>query len=302
LLANVLGLVIYFLNRLSDNVFKWNKRPFPKFIISLTGSMGVLWLLIYPLLNNITFLPFELQDNEATSQLLNAILFRFYMLAFLSLVLFLIIDMLFFYYKYYSYIELQQVKTEKDHLSLQLESLKSQLSPHYLFNSLNTISALTEEDSQLAEAYIRNQTRVNDYILSQNAHKLTTLENELKGLEPYQFMLHIRYGEAVVLEQNIPKKYHRYMLPPLTLQMLVENAIKHNLFSDEQPLTIKIIASKDKLKVINNIQEKEYKDESFKIGLKNIRKRIALFTEKGIKTHKNKQFIVTIPLLQAEEK
>jgi LytS/YehU family sensor histidine kinase len=139
------------------------------------------------------------------------------------------------------------------------------------------------------------------YVLLSKDKNTVTLEEELKFVESYIYLIKARFRENVKIDNQISSAYHQYMVPPLTLQMLVENAIKHNIISKERPLTIRLALDKDEyLSIENNVQEKSTFEKSTKVGLQNIVNRYNFLTQKKIEVLHNKQvFSVKIPLLSA---
>src|SRR5262249_52739870 len=138
--------------------------------------------------------------------------------------------------------QVEQLRSERWQLKLQFESLKSQISPHYLFNCLNTISSLLYKDSHMAEEFIRRMADTFRYVLSNQKQKLVSLREEVEFVKAYYYLLQVRYEHHLKLEVNLPKSLLDSRIPPMTLQMLVENAVKHNIISKDQPLLVYISA------------------------------------------------------------
>ncbi|TMI97163.1 MAG: hypothetical protein E6H06_02430, partial [Bacteroidetes bacterium] len=118
---------------------------------------------------------------------------------------------------------------KKENLQSQLEGLKGQVNPHFLFNSLNSLSSLISEDPEKAEKFLDEMSKVYRYLLRTNEEGLTTLDSEMQFIQSYFHMLKTRYGDGLDMETKIDEHYMGYQLPPLTLQMLIENAVKHNM-------------------------------------------------------------------------
>jgi len=205
------------------------------------------------------------------------------------------------FYAYYHYAEgqISDIKIERKQLKLQFEALKSQLSPHYLFNSLNTISSLIHQDTARAEEFIRRLADTYTYILNTHQQQLITLDRELEFVRAYYYLLCVRYTEGLNLEINVPEQLLSYKVPPLTLQILVENAIKHNIFSKEKPLNIYLgVIDNTDLRVVNNKTQAPEVVKSTHIGLKNIEKRYSFFTKSKIKIIDQKEFEVNVPIFK----
>ncbi|GAB3701788.1 hypothetical protein GCM10027592_30420 [Spirosoma flavus] len=203
-------------------------------------------------------------------------------------------------------IEREQLK--KVNLQSQLASLKSQVNPHFLFNSLNSLSSLIADEPEQAELFVDEMSKVYRYLLQTNESELTTLSTELSFIDSYYHLLKTRYRAGIRLEVNIPANYQSYLLPPLTLQMLVENAVKHNVISASKPLTLEIWAIPDayspaqhpgQLIVRNNLQRKNGTGVlSNHVGLSNIAAKYQLLakTEPSVRDDDG-YFTVILPLL-----
>src|SRR6185295_18196633 len=157
---------------------------------------------------------------------------------------------------------------KKENLQSQLEGLKDQVNPHFLFNSLNSLSSLINEDPQKAEKFLDEMSKVYRYLLRTNEDGLTSLDSEMQFINSYFHLLKTRYGDSLALDTRISDKYRNYQLPPLTLQMLVENAVKHNVILKDSPLHIMIMTTNSgKLVVSNNLQRKDRQVSSNRVGL-----------------------------------
>src|SRR5688572_12201107 len=169
---------------------------------------------------------------------------------------------------------------KRTNLQSQLEGLKGQVKPHFLFNSLNALSSLISEDPEKAEKFLDEMSKVYRYMLRSYEEGLTTVEAEINFIQSYYHMLKTRYGDSLLLNINIDERFLPYQLPPHTLQMLVENAVKHNMMMKESPLNILIMTTNSgKLIVTNNLQRKTSKVQSNKIGLANISNKYKLMNQ-----------------------
>jgi len=186
-------------------------------------------------------------------------------------------------------------------LSLQTEfdALKNQVNPHFLFNCFNTLSSLIAVDRQRAEDFLNELSIVYRYLLRNNEEGLSTLQNEINFIKSYYRLLQTRHGEAVQLHIEIDKRYEPYLLPSLTLQLLVENVVKHNALSKNKPLVIDIFTmAGNKLVVNNNLQRRSVKAPSNHVGLDNIKTKYALLKQPGFQVMENeKNFTVVLPLI-----
>jgi sensor histidine kinase YesM len=195
--------------------------------------------------------------------------------------------------------EAEQLKREN--LQSQLEGLKGQVNPHFLFNSLNSLSSLISDDPDKAEKFLDEMSKVYRYLLRTNEDGLTTLEAEMQFIHSYFHLLKTRYGDGLDMETIIDERFCTYQLPPLTLQMLVENAVKHNMILKDYPLKILIMTTNSgKLVVSNNLQRKDRMVSSNKVGLTNIVNKYRLMKQEEITVRDDgKEFAVVVPLLQA---
>jgi len=198
----------------------------------------------------------------------------------------------------------EKEKFEQLNLQQEFDHLKSQVNPHFLFNSFNTLSSLINEDPDQAECFLDELSKVYRYLLRNNEDGLTTLESELQFIRSYLSLLTYRYGNAIQLKIEVDKKYEPYFLPSLSLQLLVENAVKHNIISKHYPLVIDIFTTAgNKLIVNNNLQLKLIKALSNKIGLENIKSKYELLGQQGFQVVKDdKNFTVVLPLMWTNAK
>lgn len=204
----------------------------------------------------------------------------------------------------YSYHKWRETKLEAEQLSkeklrTQLNSLLQQINPHFLFNSLNTLSALIDENPQSAQKYLSDLSKVYRYLLRTNENELTTLASEINFIDSYFHLLQTRFGKGVVLRKNISPDDHNKLLPPLTLQLLVENAVKHNTVGKNNPLFIEIFIAGNFLTVRNTLQKKIIKVESNKVGLTNIAEKYRLINKSAIEiVEADGYFSVSVPLIE----
>lgn len=194
--------------------------------------------------------------------------------------------------------EADQLKREN--LQSQLEGLKGQVNPHFLFNSLNSLSSLISDEPEKAEKFLDEMSKVYRYLLRTNEDGITSLASEMQFIQSYFHLLKTRYGDGLEMEIRIDEKYNLYQLPPLTLQMLVENAVKHNMILKDKPLQILIMTTNSgKLVVTNNLQRKDRQVSSNKVGLTNIVKKYRLMKKEEISVRDDgKEFAVVVPLIQ----
>lgn len=186
------------------------------------------------------------------------------------------------------------------HLKSQFEALKKQLDPHFLFNSLNTLASLIDLDNRPAQAFLERLSDVYRYVLDTRDKSTVTLEEELQFLEAYVYLLKERFRNNLHIEDLIPKEAYQSHVPALSLQILVENAIKHNIISSDRPLNIRISQEDDFIQVQNNKQIKQTLGTSTGIGLQNIIDRYKLLNRPQVEVIDDTQaFTVKLPLLQS---
>jgi len=210
----------------------------------------------------------------------------------------------------FNFYELRRIAREKEelqkaHLQSQLDGLKSQVNPHFLFNSLNTLLSIISTAPKQAEQFVVELSSVYRYLLQVNENQLSTLEQELQFIRSYFHLLKTRFGAAIQLEICVAESFLSWKLPSLTLQLLLENAVKHNIISITQPLHIRIYTEGSKkadganLIVQNNLQPKAQKAPSNRMGLNNIMSKFSLLNGgEVLVTAQNQLFTVTLPLLQ----
>jgi two-component system, LytTR family, sensor kinase len=192
-------------------------------------------------------------------------------------------------------------RLEKENAQAQLAALKNQVNPHFLFNSLSILSSLVQLDPDLSEKFIDQLSRAYRYILEQKDNERILLKTELEFIQSYTFLLKIRFEEKFALQLDVPDNVRgRFSVAPLTLQLLVENAVKHNRMSAREPLTVSIMIEGDCLVVSNPIQLRPQAElSSTGVGIENIINRYALLTNRPVWVGEHDgAFVVKIPLLQ----
>ncbi|MGV8136918.1 MAG: sensor histidine kinase [Mangrovibacterium sp.] len=181
------------------------------------------------------------------------------------------------------------------------EALKSQVNPHFLFNSFNTLSSMILSDQNKAVEYVNNMSDVFRYVLESSKKDRVTVEEEIRFIGAYSQMLKGRYGEKLQFEIRIASESQLFLLPPMAVQILIENAVKHNVISKSRNLYISVFAEGPELIVTNNLQEKKVKEPSTGLGLYNLNHRCRYMTRKELVVKRNENdFSVTIPLMANE--
>lgn len=211
------------------------------------------------------------------------------------------INGIYFYMNRLRQTEVEAAQLKKENLEAQFEALRSQINPHFLFNCLNALSTLVYRDADVSAKFISQLSNVYRYLLYNQEKKMVSLKEELDFLESYLFLLKIRFGENIEIKKEIAPAVETLQVPPAALQMLIENAIKHNVVSSRNPLRIEIISTGQYVEVTNNLQEKPVKEESTHIGLENIKRRYAFLTTREVMIDRSEtSFRVSIPLISIE--
>ncbi|PWJ57909.1 histidine kinase [Dyadobacter jejuensis] len=188
---------------------------------------------------------------------------------------------------------------QSQNIKAQFESLKSHVSPHFLFNNLNVLSSLIDKNPDLAQKFLESFSDVYRYVLSTNNQELIELATEMEFIDSYIFMLKIRFVDQLQIQMDIKTEFHSHLIPPLALQTLVENAMKHNKATEAAPLIVQIFTDKEgKLTVTNNLQLRKKGIYSAESGLKNLAKRYELLANLPIEILEDSQyFTVKLPLI-----
>ena len=186
---------------------------------------------------------------------------------------------------------------KREQLALQYETLKNQINPHFLFNSLNAVTSLISTDPDKAILFVKKLSEVLRYVLEQKDHELITLDDELQFLEAFIFLQKIRFGDNLTVNINVLDR--NYYIVPLALQMLIENAIKHNVISKQFPLTIDISIKNENYLVVSNKLKRKPVLNSSHIGLDNIRSQYSFFSsDPVIVAESETEFRVELPLIK----
>lgn len=289
LLTVTCGVLVFALDRGLDKLISWRNNFLLRFMSGFLANTTVCLAIVA----GTSALIFE-SSFEATLKI--SILFI------ISIFIYEIFYGWFYSYRYFAYTQVEGVRLERYQMELQFESLKNQISPHYLFNCLNTISSLLYKDSHMAEEFIRRMADTFSYVLSNQQRQLISLREEIEFVKAYYYLLQVRYEHHLKLEINLPKSVLDTTIPPLALQMLVENAVKHNQISKETPLLVYISARDNThIQVMSTKTTSIHPPESFKVGLDNIRNRYKFFTPEKIIVKDEDKFIVQLPVIRNQQ-
>lgn len=216
----------------------------------------------------------------------------------IALVVISLYEVIYYVQKYKEAI-LEKTDIEHAHTKGQLENLRNQINPHFLFNSMNSLMNLIPVDSDRAMNYLSKLSKFYRYTVSNKDGSLVSLESELHHVRIYADILHERFQEGLTV--NLPEHHpSRARVIPLCLQLLIENAVKHNVVASKKPLTIEITIDEDQsyLTVSNNIQSRIQKVKSTGMGLNNIKERVAYFSKEEIRIVETQDiFAVSVPLI-----
>jgi two-component system LytT family sensor kinase len=202
------------------------------------------------------------------------------------------------FFKNWRTAELNAQKLETEMLRYKYESLQNQINPHFLFNSFNVLTDLIQEDDKLAVQFVQKMSGLYRYVLESKEKELVPLNEELAFIKQYIFLLETRFDNKVVFHLNIEASDDLFVVP-MAIQLLIENAIKHNIASSKKVLTIDLKRDSENLRVTNNLQLKTSLEPSSKKGLENLRQQYKFFTMKEIEITQNESiFKVSIPLLE----
>jgi sensor histidine kinase YesM len=276
-----------------DRKHPWLGNPLKRLILQVSLTLGFCLLVI-----SIAVGVILLYNKEASSMAVfyDSALFMVRIAIIFLFVSLLITYALTFFVNWKKSVVMQE-QMKREQLALQYETLKSQVNPHFLFNSLNAVTSLISTDPDKAILFVKKLSEVFRYVLEQKDNEIITLNQELQFLDSYIFLQKIRFGENLTVNIDVPNR--NLLIVPLSLQMLMENAIKHNVISKEFPLTINISSKDGNYLVVSNNLKKKPALGSNNLGLENIRSRYQFFTANPvIVTESESEFWVEIPLIE----
>ncbi len=184
-------------------------------------------------------------------------------------------------------------------LAAQLEGIRQQLSPHFFFNSLNSLTLVIEEDPAEAVRYVHHIAHLYRYLLQSKDVKVVPLQNELRFAESYIYLQKMRFGKALDMTIAIDKSEMQNVIPPLTLYILLENALKHNIITKSKPLHIRVFIKDGKLRISNNIQTRVLPEDESVIRLRTVRTSYQSVSEQPLQvTQDEENFMVSLPLIK----
>jgi LytS/YehU family sensor histidine kinase len=258
-----------------------------QFILSVLG-LSLLAILSVQLTTVILGPPFVFDVKNLT--LTSAFLFR------VNLFLNTINAVVYFNAKYKEK-ELETEKMRVASLNARYEVLNNQINPHFLFNSLNTLSSLLKSDTDKAEEFLQKLAETYRYVLKNRDNELVSLHDELAFIACYSELLTIRFQNALHIKIEVTAEQQNYFVPPTVLQLLIENVVKHNIFTEKQPVNVVIQSVGDGIKITNTLIPKTSKEYSTGIGLRNIAERYQFFNKKIKVEQTSESFTVSLPLI-----
>ena len=276
--------------------YPWNKKPVKGLILKtlLTNLNASIIISILALLFNFVIPDFH--DKKLSIILFNNIVIAII----INTIAFSFIEG-FYFFKQWKISLIQTEQLKRENIQSQLEALKNQIDPHFLFNSLNTMYSLIDPSPDKAKDYITKFSKIYRYVLNVKDKIVVQLSEEIDFVNSYYFLQKIRHEGNLTITVNVDAVKLNDFIPPLSLQTLVENAIKHNIISEKMPLKISITNNNDFVIVKNNLQIKESMNESTKIGLKNLTLRYEHVSEIAPKFYiLLDENIAEIPLLKDE--
>ena len=285
------GYYFYYLNKKFSNT---NAKPFVRISAGIVGGVVLTMMAVF-LLRAFILMVIEGRSwsvfiaNESASDYILSLIVT----AFVTII----------YHAIYFYKELQKTKLKEQKIiagtaSAQFDALKNQLDPHFLFNSLNVLTSLIEENPYAAQKFTTSLSKVYRYVLEQKNKELVTVEEELKFARTFVNLLKMRFEDSIVFEIPEQASNPEAKVVPLSLQLLLENAVKHNMVTPQKPLHVKIFEKDGNLVVSNNLQPKAVVKKSSGVGLRNIQQRYAILTQRAVEIGKSETvFQVSIPML-----
>jgi sensor histidine kinase YesM len=292
LVGGIFAITIGGMVNILDKKLPWLHNPLRRLIVQVILTIIIVMLVIViaiPILG-------LLWNQQITSDIFLSQMFFMMKVTFSFLIVGTLLTNSILFFKNWKEAAVQQEKLKREQLVLQYEALKSQVNPHFLFNNLNSLTSLISTNPEKAIDFVKKLSEVYRYVLDQKDRELVDLETELKFLESYVFLQKIRFGNN--LEVKVDADAGNFKVIPLSVQMLVENAIKHNEISDKNPLKIRIFTDDDQYLTVENGLQKKSGSEGTGSGIQNIRDRYDFFSDRKVNISFNtERFRVSIPLL-----
>jgi sensor histidine kinase YesM len=294
----IFSIIIYLLNAASFILLmrKYDKELFTKKYIAY-GVIGNIVASILGILLS-RFVLKVLINQQSFAQFLAEERPEFYVSSFIIAMAVAFMFYAAYYYKYYKERQVKEQKIIAGSASARFDALKNQLDPHFLFNSLNVLTSLIDEDPHQAQNFTTSLSKVYRYVLEQKNKDLVTVDEELKFARTYVRLLKMRFEDSIIFDIPDQSSQPDAKIVPLSLQLLLENAVKHNVVTSSRPLHIRVFEDKGMLVVSNNLQEKQVVKKSSGVGLQNITQRYRILTDREMIINKTSEdFSVSLPML-----
>ncbi|MFC5045068.1 2TM domain-containing protein [Aquimarina hainanensis] len=275
--------------------FEWKNKGLQRILVSAGGSI-VLTILGYMFCGYV--IAVIIYQKQTSIEFLKDQKFEDYLMP-----LFITVIASLFFHTMHFYKALQEKKVAEQKIiagtaSAKFDALKNQLDPHFLFNSLNVLTSLIDENPRMAQKFTTSLSKVYRYVLEQKDKELVSIEEELKFAKTYMTLLKLRFEDSIIFEMPTQLSNPNAKIVPLSLQILLENTIKHNVVMPEKPLKISIYEKDGFLFVENNLQPKQIVKQRSGVGLVNVKQRYALLTKRAFSVYKTEDaFIAKLPLL-----
>jgi len=292
------SVVLYMANALVfiqlDKRFEKNRFHLKRLVIGFLASFAISGFAIFLLriLEDVAF------ENKSLEEFLKSEKPSNYLVAMIITVIVTLMVHIVYFYKAYQENKLKEQKIIAGTASAKFESLKNQLDPHFLFNSLNVLSSLIEENPENAQKFTTSLSKIYRYVLEQRDKELVSVAEELQFAKTYMNLLKMRFENSITFE--LPENFGNEdsKVVPLSLQLVLENCIKHNIVSESKPLHIKIDVEDNQLTIKNNLQKKEVLQDRKGVGLQNIVNRYAILTKRNVLVEENENYFkVFLPIL-----
>lgn len=286
-----------FYNNYISKLYSWEEQPQKRLWIGAIGSI-ILTLVTFALIQAI--ISIVVYGNSVSYFIENQTVTPYI----IALVISIIASLIFHAYFFYKTIQDSKIKEQKiiaGTASAKFDALKNQLDPHFLFNSLNVLTSLIEEDPHQAQKFTTSLSKVYRYVLEQKNKDLVSVDEELQFAKTYIRLLKMRFEGSIIF--NVPESASdpEAKIIPLSLQLLLENAVKHNIVSPNKPLHIMVVEKNNMLVVSNNLQEKQVVKKSSGVGLRNIHQRYNMLTDRKVKINKTAaDFSIELPMLKKQ--
>ena len=282
------------ISKFLDKHFSWqrygNWRFFSQQFIILIYSLSMINL------SYVLFKVFLTETNPNWVQLIVANVYGILIIVPVSSIYFGI-----YFLKSWNQSKLEEERLQKESTKAQLLALRNHLDPHFLFNNLNILSALIDTDRKQSQEYLEKFAEVYRVILQTDKEELITLRDELKFVEAYIYLVKIRFQDLLEIKIKVAKEKLGFELPPLTIQMLIENALKHNVITEDDPLKVEVTSAGNFLIVTNNLN-KNLNAKGQGSGLDNISLRYSYYTDNRVQIEETEdKFTVKVPLIDIEE-